>query len=141
MPYLMYNPLPIELLRQDDDILIRFEEDDNERLIHMNTAPRNDSEEHTMLGYSVGHWEGHSLVVETTHIAASVIDIHGTPSSSAIELLERFTPSADGSRLDYRLTITDPETFTEPFEVSRHWIWRPEIAVSPYLCAEDQRLR
>ncbi len=141
MPYLMYNPLPMEFVRQSDDILIRFEEDDNERRIHMTTARGNASDVHTLLGYSIGHWEGESLVVETTKIKANVIDIHGTFSSSSIELVERFTPSVDGSRLDYRLTITDIETFTEPFEVERYWLWRPEIVVSPYACAQEQQLR
>ena len=142
MPYIMYNPLPMVFLRQGDDMLLRFEEDDNERLIHMNADPGSDPnpDVHTLLGYSTGHWEGGTLVVATTNMAANVLDFLGTPFSSAIHLVERFTSSADGSRLDYRLTITDPETVTEPFEVERFWIWRPEIVVSPYECGEDQRL-
>lgn len=138
MPRLMGNPLPMEFVLQNGDILVRFEEDDNERLILMSSDPENGSDTHTSLGYSIGHWDGESLVVETTNIEANVIDTLGTPSSSAIELNERFTPSVDGGRLDYRLTITDPETFTQPFEVERHWIWRPEIAISPYACGQDQ---
>lgn len=143
MPYIMYNPLPMEFLRQGDDVVLRFEEDDNERLIHMNAEPdaNPNPDIHTPLGYSTGHWEGDTLVVSTTNLAASVLDFLGTPFSSAIRLVERFTPSADGSRLDYRLTVMDPETFNEPFEVERFWIWRPEIVVSPYECGEAQRLR
>ena len=142
MPYIMYNPLPMEFQRQGDDILLRFEEDDNERLIHMNadadSGPNADVD--TFLGYSTGYWEGDTLVVATISMEANVLDFLGTPFSSAIHLAERFTPSVDGSRLDYTLAITDPQTFTEPFEVERFWIWRPEIAVSPYECGEAQRL-
>ncbi|MCY3732459.1 MAG: hypothetical protein OXF98_14070, partial [Rhodospirillaceae bacterium] len=77
----------------------------------------------------------------TTNIEANVLDFLGTPFSSVIELVERFTPAADGSRLDYRLTITDPGTMTEPLEVERFWIWRPEIAVSRYDCGDARRLQ
>ena len=142
MPYIMYNPLPMEFLRQGEDVVLRFEEDDNERLIHMNADPDSgpNPDVHTLLGHSTGYWEGDTLVVATTNMEASVLDFLGTPFSSAIRLVERFTPSADGSRLDYRLTVTDPETFTEPFEVERFWVWRPEIAVSPYDCGEEQSL-
>ena len=141
MPRLMGNPLPMEFIRRNGDIVIRFEEDDNKRLIHMTTAPGMDSDAPTLLGNSIGHWEGESLVIETTNIEPDVIDTHGTPASFSMELVERFTPSVDGNRLDYRVTITDPETYTQPFEVERHWIWRPEIAVRPYACGQDQELR
>jgi hypothetical protein len=140
MPYLMYNPLPMEFVREGENILLRLEEDDNERLIHMNPDPANSPADNSILGYSIGHWAGDSLVVETTNLKSNVLDQYGTPFSSSIRLIEWFTPSEDGSRLDYRLQVTDAETFTEPFQVERYWIWRPEIAVERYACAEEQHL-
>ena len=142
MPYIMYNPLPMEFVRQGEDIVMRFEEDDNERLIHMNADPDSgpNPDALTLLGHSTGYWEGDTLVVATTNIGANVLDFLGTPFSSEIRLVEQFTPSVDGSRLDYSLTITDPGTMVEPFEVDRFWTWRPEIVVSPYDCGEEQRL-
>ena len=92
-------------------------------------------------GYSTGRWDGDSLVGETTDIGASSLDGRGTPQSSSIHLHERFTPASDGSPLDYRLTVTDPITFTEPLEVERFWIWRPEIAVGSYACGEEHQFR
>ncbi len=140
MPYLMFNPLPMEFVREGEDILLRFEEDDNERVIYVNSDAANPSGANSLLGHSTGYWDDDSLVVETTSLEPNVLDVHGTPFSSSIQLIERFTPSEDGSRLEYRLQVTDPETFTEPFEVERYWIWRPEIAVARYACAEEQRL-
>ena len=46
----------------------------------------------------------------------------GTPQSAAVTIRERFTPSADQSRLDYELTVTDPATFTEPAVYERYWL-------------------
>jgi hypothetical protein len=140
MPYLMFNPLPMQFVREGEDILLQFEEDDNERMIYMNSGAANASGANSLLGHSTGYWDDDSLVVETDGLEPNVLDVHGTPFSSSIKLIERFTPSTDGSRLLYRLQVTDPETFTEPFEVERYWIWRPEIAVARYACAEEQRL-
>ena len=138
MPRLMQNPGPMEFVRQGTDILIRFEEDDNVRLIHMDSATGVRPAEHSLMGYSTGHWDGETLAVETTNMQANVLDGHGTPHSADIHILERFTPTPDGSRLNYGVTITDPNTFTEPFHVERYWIWRPEIVVGRYACGEEQ---
>ena len=141
MPILMVSPSPIEFVRQGDDILLRHEQNDSRRLIHMNSEPSGTPGEHSLLGYSTGRWDGDSLIVETTGIGANRLDARGTSHSSSIHLLERFTPTSERSRLDYRLTITDPKTFTEPFERERYWIWRPEIVVGSYACGEEQQFR
>ena len=140
MPRLMGNPLPVEFVQEGDVILQRFEENDNVRQIHMNVAPDEVPDALLMLGYSTGHWDGETLVVNTVNVTPERLDNLGTPFSEDMHLLERFTPTADGSRLDYTLTITDPATFTEPFETDRYWEWRPEISVRKYDCDRDQKL-
>jgi hypothetical protein len=47
---------------------------------------------------------------------------------------ERFTPSADGIRLRYTVTVTDEEVFTRPVEMQRSWVWRPNEKVMPFDC-------
>jgi hypothetical protein len=140
MPRLMTNPLPMEFVSQGDIILQRFEENDNVREIFMAATAETAADEPKMLGHSRGAWDGSTLVVTTTNVAVDRFDNAGTPFSEDMRLIERFTPSEDGKRLDYTLQVTDPQTFTEPFTVERYWIWRPEIVVSPYDCDRDQRL-
>ncbi len=53
-------------------------------------------------------------------------------------MIERFTLSEDESRLDYRVTITDPATFTGSFDLTRYWVWRPEIPLGSWRCGESQ---
>ena len=139
MPRLMGNPLPLEFVRQGSDIAVRFEEDDQERVIHMDANHADAPADLTVLGYSTGHWEGDTLVVETSQIEADRLDSLGTPLSSAIHLLERFTATADWSRLNYAVTVTDPGMFTAPFDLQRYWVWRPEIVVEGYSCNEEDR--
>jgi hypothetical protein len=134
MPLLMITPIPIEFTRKGNDIVIRFGEDDAERLIHMNTADQGSPEVSSLLGYSSGRWEGDTLVVETVNIDAPNFDDRGTPQGQDISLVERFTLSADKERLDYRISVTDAETFTKPFDLTRYWVWRPEIAVQEWDC-------
>jgi len=51
------------------------------------------------------------------------------------QFVERFTLAEDGSRLDYRLTVTDPNTFTEAVELEKYWLYIPGITVEPYECS------
>ncbi len=112
--------VPIEFARCGVDIVINPEEDDAERFVHVNADANAPPSELSLLGYSTGRWEGSTLVVETTHIDAPDFDDRGTPQSPNINLVERFTLSADENRLDYRRLISDPETFTHPFELTRY---------------------
>ncbi len=133
MPHLMITPLPIAFERMGEDIRLRFEEDDTARIIRMSgdVSPPDD---YSLLGYSTGRWDGNTLIVETSNIDAPRFDDRGAPQSRNMALVERFTLSEDESRLDYRVTITDPVNFTESFDLTRYWTWRPEIPVGPWNC-------
>jgi hypothetical protein len=134
-PLIMISPLPMELKKQGDDILMSIEEYDTRRVIHMApnaVAPA----EHTQFGFSRGHWDGTTLVVETDHIQAQYFDHEGTPASDQIKVVERLKPNASYDRIDYTLTTTDPVYFEKPFELTRYWVWKPEMTVHPYECVD-----
>jgi hypothetical protein len=66
-------------------------------------------------GYSVGHWDGNTFVVETTGLTpATWIDVYGNPHSSEMEVEERYT-RLDHDHLKLTVTITDPKAYTKPF--------------------------
>jgi hypothetical protein len=134
-PLIMITPLPIEFARQGEDILLRIEEYDARRLIHMSTDAEPPAE-HTLYGFSRGRFEGRTLIVETTHIAAGYFDHEGVPQSDQINTVERFVPNEDYTRMDYTLTTTDPVNFTEPFTLSRYFVWKPEMTVHAYECLD-----
>ncbi len=137
MPYLMHNAYPMEFVRQEDDISLRMEIYDIERLIHIGTGQLPPSAPYSLFGYSRGRWEGNTLIVETDGIEAPYFDGgDGTPQSGEIRLVEHFILNETEDRLDYRLIVNDPETFTEEMEFTRYWTWRPEIRVEPFDCQE-----
>jgi hypothetical protein len=135
LPLIMVTPFPIDFVQEGENILMRIEEFDSRRLIHMSkdaVAP----EEHTQFGFSLGHWDGDALVVETDHIAAGHFDMDGVMQSDQISVVERFSPVDDYKRLNYRITVTDPVYFNEPFELTRYFAWEPTASVHPYECLE-----
>jgi hypothetical protein len=136
MPTIMEQPYPIELVQLDNgDILLRIEEYDLERMIFMGPVTR-ELTEPTPLGFSTGAWDGRTLIVTTTRVSWPYFSQMGIPQNPAARIVERFAPTADGSRLDYSLTVTDPATFTEPVTVSTYWIYVPGVELLPYQCAE-----
>ena len=134
-PLIMITPAPIEFVRDGDRILMRIEEYDSLRVFHMNTDAEG-PDEYTQMGFSRGRFEGNTLVVETDHIQAQYFDPDGVPQGESMSLVERFIPNNDYRRLDYRIRVTDPEYFTEPFDLTRYFTWKPEMTVVPYDCLE-----
>lgn len=135
MPGLMFSPFPIEFVDRGDEIVLKVEEWDAVRPIHMGDRADPRDQPATPLGYSTGRWEGQTLVVETTRVSWPYFDDIGTPQSEAVEIVERFTLSADEQRLDYAVRVTDPTTFTTTAEISGgQYGWTPGEAIKPFNC-------
>lgn len=136
MPLIMEQPFPMQFVDRGDRIELLIEEYDVVRRIELGAAGARPAAAPTPLGHSRGRWEGRTLVVETVGAQGDYLDQHGTPQSPAAGFVERFTPSADGRRLDYVLTVTDPAVFTRPVEMRRSWAARPDDRVMPFRCRE-----
>jgi hypothetical protein len=134
MPLIMEQPYPMEIIDGDAEIVLRLEEYDTVRRIAMIDGASVEDRSPNLLGHSVGRWDKETLVVETTGIDYPHFDKTGIRQSTAVRTVERFTLSDDGSRLDYEMTVTDPETFTEPVVLTKSWVWRPNDEVRPYDC-------
>jgi hypothetical protein len=134
-PAAMDNPYPIELEDHGDTIVLRLEEWDGVRTIHMNPGTDTDAPEPSPMGYSVGSWDGDSLVVETTRIDYPYFDDLGTPQSESIVVTERFDLDAAADRLLWTAQIVDAVNFTEPVVLEIEWHWIPGNARKPFNCA------
>ena len=137
MPGIMDSPHPMEIARAGSDILIRLEEQDVVRRIHM--AGGQASVMPTPYGHSVGRLDEDTLVVTTTDIDFAWFDQAGIPQSDALRLVERFAVSEDGRHLNYAVTATDPAVFTEPVLLEKRWVWLPGEEIKPYECSYDRR--
>ncbi|MFP6828261.1 MAG: DUF6152 family protein [Gammaproteobacteria bacterium] len=137
MPALMGNPYPMEFVAIDGGIELRHEEFDVVRTIHLTEAADGPGVASTPLGYSIGQWDGESLVVTTSRINWPHFGRMGVPQSEAAEVLERFTVVEDGERLNYEMAISDPQTLLDTYTWEAHWIWRPGEEVNRYQCTVD----
>jgi hypothetical protein len=137
-PILMGQPFPIEFIDRGDTILLRLEEYDAVRTIHLASAPTT-ARQRSPLGYSAGRWEGDTLIVTTDAIDAPYFNSSGIPLGSNTHAEERFSVSGDGRRLAYTLTVTEPATFVEPAKAQRAWLARDGERLLPYDCKVPSR--
>ena len=134
IPVAMDNPYPIDFTDHGDTIVMRLEEWDGVRTIYMNSDASATDQPASHMGFSVGHWEGNTLIVTTTDVDYPFFDDVGTPQSPEAEIVERYSLSDDESRLDWQATITDPANFTEPVTLNGYWAWVPGEQIKPYEC-------
>ena len=134
MPFIMEQPYPMELVAAGDEILIRMEEYDTVRRIAMKPGVARRAEPESLLGVSFGRFEGEALAVFTVDIGYRWFNGTGVPLGPDATTEERFVLNADGSRLDYTMTVTDPATFTAPVTLRKAWEWRPGEQLRPYEC-------
>ena len=137
MPNAMLNPYPIEFVDEGDQIRLRVEQWDATRLIDMVSGEIPEGTTPSLLGYSVGRWEEEALVVETALVDFPYLDDAGTPMSGDVQMAERFTVSADGSRLDYEVAVTDPANLVGPAIEDSSWNWIPDMEIQPYECQPE----
>ena len=78
---------------------------------------------YSLQGYSVGRWEDdRTLVIHTSRINAGYLGFTGIQLSDEVEVVERYTLSEDQTRLNFHITTTDPQTFTEPATAEYYWL-------------------
>jgi hypothetical protein len=90
-------------------------------------------------GYSVGRWEGDTLVAETTGLRdGGWLDIIGTPLTDAARLTERFRRVNYG-RMEIDITVNDPKAYTQPWTVRVNQRLMPDQDLFEFVCLENQR--
>ena len=138
MPNMMLTPTPIEIVRgEDDQAIIRTTWPGPSRIIQLGGDAETIPVSAPHLGRSIGHREDeNTLVVSTTDVDWPYFDTAGTPQSDQISFVERFTMTADRSRLDYDATATDPVMFTAPVELAYSWAWVPGETLQANDCIE-----
>jgi hypothetical protein len=115
----------------DASVVMRFEAEglNLERIVHLDQAEHPPTLAPSVMGHSIGRWEGESLVIDTVGIAP-----HPLGWSPSARLIERLTLTADRMYLEYALTIEDPEYLAEPGVYTATWNHRPDLEPSGEAC-------
>jgi len=127
------NPLPMEIRQEAEHISIHYEQWQAVRTIRLSSAAAAPTVP-SPLGYSVGHYEDNTLVVETTGLTANILTTDGVPHSDQLRVLERYSITDAGDRLELQLTLLDPATFTAPVVLTKAWLRTPQERILPEAC-------
>jgi hypothetical protein len=133
MPGVIVNPYPVEFVNNGNEILLKIEEWDAVRTIHM-IPNSGQAVIATPLGHSVGRWEGETLVVTTTDISWPYYDDIGTPQTDAMVVEERFALRENGTRLDYSQSAFDPTILKSPAVLSGYFWLEEGTRIEPFNC-------
>ena len=134
---LLMHPQPRKVVQTPREIVILYEANGNTRQIHIDGRPLpNNDPTPWWYGYSVGHWDGDTLVVETTGFRDDVwLDVEGSPLTSSGKMTERWRRVKFGL-MQIDVTIEDPKAYTKPFTVRVNHQLMPDTSLMEFVCEE-----
>lgn len=93
----------------------------------------------TWQGYSIGHWDGDTLVVQTEGANGKAwLDTNGHPVTDKLKVTERFHRK-DFGHMDLQITIDDPGAYSKPWTVTENPTLQPDTELLEYICEENNR--
>jgi hypothetical protein len=117
-------------------VVISYEMVHDTRVIPLDGRPHVNSKIRQYLGDSRGHWEGNTLVVETTNLTDETsigLNGNGLRHSADMKIIERFTRT-DADLLQYEILVEDPKTYSRPFKIAIPLISPKGFQLLPYEC-------
>jgi hypothetical protein len=133
------DSFPIKIIQEPELVVILHEFFGLFRQVFLDGRALPEDPNPTWMGYSIGHWDGDTLVVDTTGFNGKTwLDGGGHPSTDALHTTERFRRH-DFGHLDIQLTIDDPKAFTKPWTVNlkRHLL--PDTELLEFVCNENEK--
>ncbi len=131
------HPQPRKIVQTSREIVILYEANGNTRQILTDgrKLPSNDPTP-WFYGYSAGHWDGDTLVVETTGFRDDVwLDVEGSPLTNSGKMTERWRRPKFGL-MQIDITIEDPKAYTKPFTVRVNHQLMPDTELMEFVCQE-----
>ena len=130
---------PYKVLQTPDEIVFLYESRTTFRQVFLDGRPLPKDPQPAWDGYSVGHWDGDTLVVETAGFNdLSWLDSNGHPHTDALRLTERFHRK-DFGHLEIGITIDDPKAYTKPWTVTEVVNFLPDSELIEYICNENEK--
>ncbi len=140
VPRMMYTPYPAEIFQLPDRIVFVYEGGAHVwRNIWMDGRQQPKDPNPDYLGYSVGHWDGDTLVVDTIGFNDRTwLDAAGHGHGEKLHVTEKYTRT-DSNTLQIEATIDDPDYYTKPWTVVTFATWYPNQEIMEYICQENNR--
>ena len=124
LPIMMTRVWPIAMIQLPTAIYMVQELLNSMRIVYLDGRPHTDPDiaVRSFNGESIGHWEGDTLVIDTTNFVA---DHHwvdnGIPASDALHIVERVKMTNEGKTLEIAYTLTDPKSWVGDWKMTKRW--------------------
>jgi len=139
MPLLEMGPAPYKIIQTPGLTVMLYERDTTYRQVYTDGRKLPDDPQPSWLGYSVGKWDGDSLVVDTIGFNdRGWLDARGHTHSEALHLTERFH-RLDVGHMEVQMTIDDPKTYTRPFTIVLKQRLQADTDLLESYCAENEK--
>lgn len=134
------HPQPRKIIQTPDVIVILYEGNYGVRQIFTDGRPLPDNDPQPWwYGYSIGRWEGDTLVVETTGLRdGGWLDVYGSPFTDEAHVTERFTRVNYGT-MEIDITVDDPKAYTEPWTVRVNHQVMLDTNLIEFICLENEQ--
>jgi hypothetical protein len=151
MGFLQFHlqPQPRKIIQTPQLVLIEYESNYGIRHIYTDgrKLPAQGDVQPWWYGYSVGHWDGNDLVVETNNLRGAEesvndgwLDVNGSPYSNGARITERFRRPTYG-HLQIDMTVEDAKSYTKPWTVRVDQRILPDQELIEFVCNENQQFR
>jgi len=133
--------LDFKMIQTPGEVVVLFENISPGRQIYTDGRSLPKDPQPSWMGYSVGKWEGDTLVVETIGITERAwLDALGHPRSEGMRITERYR-RRDFGHMDLEMTFDDPKYYTRPFSFKTTLNLIPDSDILEYICAENEKDR
>jgi len=133
------HPYPRKMIQVPGMVLILFERNTEYRQIFTDGRRLPEDPQPGFNGYSVGKWDGDTLVVESIGFKDGLwLDISGTPLTDAAKVTERFR-RPDFGTLEIDITINDPKAYTKPWSIKVNQTIALDTDMLEFVCQENEK--
>ena len=131
----------VKFVQAPKEIVAIYEVDNSYRQIYLDGRPLPQDPNPSWLGYSTGHWDGDTLVVETEGFNDRTwLDMSGHSHGEKLHLTERYH-RRDYGHMDVEMTFNDPEFYTKPFSIKFTHALTPDSDILEAYCNENEKDR
>jgi hypothetical protein len=138
-PMISSFPTPWKVIQNPGLIAILYENSMTYRQIFTDGRTLSKDANPAFMGYSVGRWDGDTLVVETTgYNDKTWLDFSGHPHTDALHVTERFH-RRDAGHMDVQITFDDPKAYTKPWTVTVSPVLYQDGDLLESVCTENEK--
>jgi len=132
-------PAPIKIVQTPDVMVLLYESRTIFRQIFTDGRPLPKDPQPAWQGYSIGHWEGDTMVVDTRDFRDdSWLDMAGHPGTEQLHVIERFTRPNFGS-MAIDITVDDPKAYTRSWSLRENFHLLPDADLIEHICEENNK--